>query len=67
MWTPTFKGNAVARQIRTAEIYYLTVGALKSEGHSSINMNAGNVLNNAMLVIWSSRKTATLLLVIHRM
>ncbi|EAQ3014168.1 hypothetical protein E4Q46_20110 [Salmonella enterica] len=47
MRIPTFKGNAVARQIRTAEIYYLTGGALKTEGNSSINMNAGNGLNNA--------------------
>ncbi|EEA6010520.1 hypothetical protein AAE036_004835 [Salmonella enterica] len=43
MRIPTFKGNAVAWQIRTAEIYYLTGGALKNEG----NMNAGNGLNNA--------------------
>lgn len=61
MRIPTFKGNAVARQIRTAEIYYLTGGALKTEG----NMNAGNGLNNADHMVFP--KTATLLLVIHRM
>ncbi|EBZ5135021.1 hypothetical protein EBP34_24995 [Salmonella enterica subsp. enterica serovar Saintpaul] len=47
MRIPTFKGNAFARQLWTAEIYYLAGGALKTEGNSSINMNADNGLNNA--------------------